>query len=61
MQPREEQQQQVCDDYSELQFKYIDFLEESAAKVNSMTELKEEVKATIVTCNRVTRGSVEAL
>ena len=61
MQSRDEQGQQISDDYCELQSKYKDLLEDNKAKDNRIADLEEEVKKSFDTCQIVTKGSVEAL
>ena len=61
MRARDEQGQQICDDYCELRFKYKDLLEDNKAKDNRITELEEKAKEMLDTYQTVNQSSVEAL
>ncbi len=61
MRARDEQGQQISDDYCEVQFKYKDLLEDNKAKNNRITELEEKAKERLDTYQMVNQSSVEAL
>lgn len=61
MRARDEQGQQISDDYCELQFQYKDLLKDNKAKNNRITELEEKAKEMLDTYQMVNQSSVEAL
>ena len=61
MRSRDDQEQQIRDDYCDLDSMYKDLLEDNKAKEDRITELKKKVEATVKTCKNVTKDSVDSL
>lgn len=55
------QDQQIRNDYLELQFKHGDLLKDNKIKEDRITELAEKIEDKIETCKKISQGSLDAL